>query len=149
MGTAFDEFDQYAGRAYPGMLADRNHADVVTRLITDTNGVGFGVAVTDVGERSAEIPGAGEVPNGITVRETVRDNDATDTPEYPQGYEASVVRVGRVWVKAAGATKGQVYVVPDTGALTSSASGNLTFTGAKFVADAGSDDLVLVQLNGN
>ncbi|MHA7916007.1 structural cement protein Gp24 [Alloalcanivorax xenomutans] len=151
MGQAFDTFNQYAFGHYEGQIEDRNLADVVTRLIVDTGGVGYGRAVCDIDDRSAEVAKAGLIPNGITVRETVRDNNAEDQPGYPGAHEASVIRVGRIWVKAPGAAaKGTVYVTPDTGEITAASGGGaLTFAGAKFLTDAGEGDMALVQLNGN
>lgn len=151
MGKAFDEFGLHGAIGHlVGQLEDRSLCDIVSRAIADTAGVGYGLAVMDSDGYSAEVAGAGEKPFAVTVRESIRDNDANDTPVYPQNHEASLVRVGRVWVKAAGAVAGeQAYVVPDTGAIAATSGGNLTFTGAKFVTNAGSDDMVLLQLNGN
>lgn len=151
MGTAFSDFDQYARRALPGQLEDHSDNDVITRVIADTAGVGFGLAVSDIDGVQCEIPGAGDAPNAITLRNFTSQNDATDQPLCEQGRESSLIRKGRVWVACAGASaKGQVYVTPDTGAISaSSGGGNLTFENAKFVTATGSDGMVLVQLNGN
>jgi hypothetical protein len=151
MGKAFDTFKQYAAGQYAGQLADTGHRDIVSRLIADTAGAAFGTALTDVDGYSAEIPASGDVPNFILVRESVSVNNADDSiSNVAQGHEGSLIREGRVWVQVAGATaKGQVYVVPDTGAISASAGGNLTFTNAKFVTDTNADGFALVQLNGN
>lgn len=154
MSTAFDTFNQYALGQYPGQLEDRSHADVVTRLASGSD-IGYGLAVIDTGYKTAELPTGSEVSNGITVRETVRDNPAGDnpTPVYPQDHEMSVVRVGRIWVTTVdGAAAGDdVYVVPATGALTNvaGATPNIQLPNAKFKTAAAAGELALVQLDGN
>lgn len=124
MATAFDTFDQYADTAYPGQLADRGHADVVSRIATDSD-IGYGLAVREIDQRSAALPTGSEVSHGVTLRETVRDNPAGDnpTPIYPEGETMSVLRVGRVYVETAdgAAVDDPAYVVPSTGVLTNSA----------------------------
>lgn len=152
MSKAFDNFGLHGALGHlAGQLEDRSLCDIVSRAIADTAGIGYGLAVTDVDGYSAEIPGAGDKPFAVTVRESIRDNDSNDSPLYPLNHEASLIRSGRIWVQVAGAAAGgQAYVVPDTGAISaSSAGGNLTFTNASFVTATGSDGLALLQLNGN
>lgn len=128
---AFDTFNQYAFGNYAGQIEDRNHADVVSRLAIG-GAIGYGLAVTDTGERSAQLPGSTDIPYGITVRETIRDNPAGDnpTPEYPEDHEMSVIRVGRIHVTTTdGSAVGEpVYVTPSTGVITNDPSGSLQAT---------------------
>lgn len=154
MATAFDTFNQYAFGNYAGQLEDRSMADVVSRLASGSD-IGYGLAVIDTGERTAELPTGSEVSNGITLREVVRDNAAGDnpTPVYAEDHEMSVVRVGRVWVATDGgsAIGEQVYVIPATGELTNveGATPNIAMPGATFKTVAAAGELALVQLNGN
>lgn len=154
MATAFDTFDQYALGHYPGHMEDRGMADVVSRLAVGSD-IGYGLAVKDIDNRSAELPTGSEVSSGITLREDVRDNPAGDNPTavYPEDHEMSVIRVGRVWVTTVdGAVAGEdVYVVPATGALTNTddTGTNIQLPGATFKTDADAGGIALVQLNGN
>lgn len=152
MGTAFDTFPQYGLGHYAGQLADRNHADVVSRIASGSD-IGFGLAVIDTDVRTAKLPTGTEVSNGITVREFVHENDGADTPAYAQGEAMSVVRVGRIWVETVdGAALGDdVYVVPDTGALTNTdnAGANIQLPNAAFQSAAAAGEMALVQLNGS
>jgi len=123
MATAFDNFSQYADAAYVGQLADRGHADVVSRIANGSD-IYYGRAVRDIDARSARLPTGPEVSHGVTVRETVRDNPTGDnpTPLYPQGEAMSVLREGRIYVATVdgAAVNDRAYVVPDTGGLTNS-----------------------------
>lgn len=154
MGIAHDTFNQYALTHYPGQLEDRGMADVVSRVAQGSD-IGYGLGVIDTDVRSAKLPTGAEVSTGITVRETVRDNDAGTNPApiYDQDHEMSVLRVGRIWVETVdGAAVGDsVYVVPDTGAITNTAGGgtNIQLPNAAFKSAANAGEMALVQLNGN
>lgn len=154
MATAFDTFDQYGFGHYDGQIEDRSLADVVSRVAANSD-IGYGLGVIDIDNRSAELPTGTEVSNGITVRESIRDNAAGDNPKpvYPQDHEMSVIRVGRVWVTtaAAAAPGGAVYVTPGTGVITSdpAAGVNIQLPGAAFKTTAAAGSVVLVQLDGN
>jgi hypothetical protein len=154
MGTAFDNFSQYGFGHFPGQVEDLAMSDIVSR-VADSSAIGYGLGVIDIDQRSARLPTSSEVSNGITVRETVRDNPAGDkpTPEYPQDHEMSVMRVGRIWVTTVdGATFGDdVYVIPNTGDLTNDAAGgtNIQLPNAAFKSAASAGDVALVQLDGN
>jgi len=149
MAIAHDVFNQYADNAYPGQLHDRSMADVVSR-VAEGSDIGYGLAVHETSYRSARIPTGSEVSQGVTVRETVTDNDPTDSPTYFQGETMSAVRVGRVWVKTVdgAAYNDSVYVVPDTGELTNASTDNTQLPNAAFKSEADADGLALVQLNG-
>lgn len=149
--TAFDTFDQYAFGHYPGQVEDMGLQEIVTRLAIGSD-IGYGLAVSDIDNRSASLVSDDYTnPTGITVRESVRDNNSDDTPVYPEDHEMSVMRVGRIWVTVAdGATAGDpVYVDPDDGSIVSTAYGNTQFPNATFKTTAAAGELALVQLNGN
>jgi len=151
MATAFDTFEQYSGTAYAGLIADRARADVVSMVATGSD-VMYGRAVRQTGYREAALPTGSETSTGITVRETVTNNDATDSPLYRQGETMSVIRVGRIWVATVdGAAVGDaVYVVPDTGELTNVDGGgtNIELANAAFKSETDAGGLAVVQLNG-
>lgn len=154
MGIAHDTFNQYALTHYPGQLEDRSLADVVSRVASGSD-IGYGLGVIDIDIRSAKLPTGSEVSTGITVRETVRDNDAGTNPAplYDQDDEMSVLRVGRIWVETVdgSAVGDDVYVVPATGAITNdpAAGTNIQLPNAAFKSAAGAAEIALVQLNGS
>ena len=154
MATAFDTFDQYGIGHYAGQVEDMGLADIVSRAASGSD-IGYGLGVIDVDQRSAALPTDSEVSNGITIRESVRDNEAGDNPStvYPEDHEMSVIRVGRVWVSTVdGADVGEdVYVVPATGAITNDDDDgtNIQLPNAAFKSAAGAGELALVQLDGN
>lgn len=152
MATAFDTFDQYGFGHYSGQIADRAMADIVSRSAGSSD-IGYGLGVIDVDGRTAKLPTGAEVSNGITVRESVRDNTAAGDAIYPQDHEMSVIRVGRIYVTtaAAAAPGDSVYVTPATGVITSdpAAGVNIQLPNAAFKSTAGAGEVALVQLDGN
>ena len=151
MANAFEDFPQYGFGQFDGQIEDRSMADVVSRIASG-GAIGFGVGVIDTDQRTAKLPTGAEVSTGITVRETVRDNDGNTPGQYEEGEAMSVIRVGRVWVTTVdGSAHGDnVYVVPDTGALTNTASGgtNIQLPNATWKSAANAGGRALVQLNG-
>jgi hypothetical protein len=151
MGKAFDTFNQYADKALPGQVHDLSLADIVSRAANGGD-IGYGLAVADLDIYNAkQVDDEYDVPTGITVRESVRDNGTDDVPVYPEYHEMSVMRVGRIWVTVADGcvAEEQAYVDPDTGGLVSSSAGNILFTNAKFKTTATAGNVALVQLGGN
>ena len=152
MATAFDTFNQYADQAYPGQIADLGMADIVTRVASGSD-IGYGLGAIDNGEGSAALPTGSEVSNGITVRESMRDNNASDEAIYPQDHEMSVMRVGRIFITTVdGAAVGDsVYVVPSSGAITNTddTGTNIQLPNAAFKSAASAGGIALVQLDGN
>lgn len=154
MATAFDTFSQYGFGHYAGQIEDLGLSDIVSRS-AGSGDIGYGLAVIDVDQRTAKLPSGAEVANGISIRESVRDNAAGDNPVpgYPEDHEMSVLRVGRIWVTtaAAAAPGGAVYVTPTTGVITSdpAAGVNIQLPNAAFKSTAGAGEIALVQLDGN
>ena len=146
--SAFDTFTNNGLGHVAGQVEKQTGTDIVSREVLTTGGIGAGLAVIDVNGYAVDFATTGEVPNGITIFEPVMDNDSTGVADYTLGYTASVIRVGRVWVSAAGAVAGEaVKAVVDTGVIAS--TGTLTITGARYLTSTGSDGLALVQLSGN
>lgn len=153
MGTAFDTFNQYAFGHYPGQIEDRAGAEIVTKLAIQSD-IGFGLAVADIDYRSAALVDSEYTdPTGITVRETVRDNEAGNNPTtvYEEDTEMSVMRRGRIWVAVSdgAAAEDPVYVDPADGTIKSGSTGNTQFPNATFKTSASAGELALVQLDGN
>ena len=146
--SAFDTFSNNGLGHVAGQVEKQTGTDIVSREVLTTGGIGAGLAVIDVDGYGVDFAGSGETPNGITIFEPVMDNNSSGEIDYTLGYTASVIRVGRVWVSAAGAVAGDaVKAAEDTGVISS--SGTLTITGARYLTSTGSDGLALVQLSGN
>ena len=152
------------GAAYPGMVADLQLANVVSKLnksTTVTIPFGFGV-VTD-GDDGAKLPVAGSVLKnfvGIAMRELNRDTTAT-TPATLGAvplYDFAVVTTGVVWVTARVAVvkDDPVFLVVGDGTGTNqgqfsnvagaAATAAIAIPNAKWVTSAGAGALAQISI---
>lgn len=159
MATAFDTFDQYAGKAYEGQVNDLSMADITSGVADVVIPFARAVVSGSAAKRDA-LPGAGAgFFLGISIRKTVGvsssyvtgqgNGSANVVGSYRIGEETSRVSHGRVWVKTVdGATIGaQVYAKPVTGELTNAATaGNHLLPGCTFLTAAAADGLALMQV---
>lgn len=159
MATAFDTFDQYAGKAYEGQINDLSMADITSGVADVVIPFARAVVSGSAAKRDA-LPGAGAgFFLGISVRKTVgvsssyisgQGNGTSNVVgSYRAGEETSRVSHGRIWVKTVdGATVGaQVYAKPTTGELTNAATaGNHLLQGCTFLTAAAAGELALMQV---
>ena len=145
--------DTYLDRhpvGYVGMIADTQHAVVISRTVED-NAMGFGIpAIQGAGDNGVIDSEAGVTAAqfvGITVRsQVIEENTIADT--YDVGDTASIIIEGVVWVTAsvAVAPGDPVYFVPATGVFTNVATGNVQVPRARFETTAGIGELAKVRL---
>lgn len=131
--------------AVPGMVANGETSNRISRTIEDSAGVGFGKAVfRGTGENGCTAtPTAGQLL-GITIAASVLALTAGATADtYPQYEGVNILALGAIWVTA-GATvaKGDQAYVTSGGAITNSSSGNTILPGWFFDHAASSAALV-------
>lgn len=131
-----------------GLIANHEPCRVVTRIINDAGGVGFGKVVSrhaTIDNAIISPPASGSFV-GITVRNPTVDPD--DADKYPQGTPVSILLEGVIWVVASVAVLAgeAAYYVPATGVITNVPTSNTAIPGAIFDADAGIGALVPLRV---
>lgn len=139
---------------YPGMVANGETSNRVSRTVEDAAGIGFGKAVfrgSGVHGITATVSATATDFVGFTISDVSQSAGlAGDVDEYPQYATAAVITMGVVWVTA-GATVvagGQVYVGDGdpltAGDFDDSATGNVILTGWFFMDGGADGDLVRI-----
>jgi hypothetical protein len=135
---------------YPGMLANAEVQNRITRTIEDAAGIGFGkAAFRGVGDHGiTATPTAGKLM-GITIVDHghVRQTGvAVDT--YERYANVPLLQRGTIWVlaSAAVADDDQVYVTP-AGLFTNVAAGNIILDGWVFDGTVASGAMVRITNN--
>lgn len=84
--------------ALVGMVADTETAEIISRTVETSGGIGFGVPVKQgTADRECDVVGDGVTEViGITVRSQATDPASAD--EYPLGDTAALLRKGVIWV---------------------------------------------------
>lgn len=137
--------------AYAGMVANQEPRTVISRVVANASGLGFGViAVQGAGDDQvqASVAGAGAPFRGVSIVDLLVPAYAgyvADT--YAQGAIAAVMTKGVVWVVAAGpvAAGAPAFFDPATGAL--SADNSHTAIDGTFDSSGAAGALVKLRLN--
>lgn len=140
-------------KATEGQLVDMYFNEVVSRLIEDSAGIGFGKAVVRGTDADRQVK-AGVGSFGITVRELTREMDkrgAGAVTKYIQNNAAAILRKGNVYIKlvtaatavAAGDT---VAALPNGDIVKSGTATAVDIAGATFEAAASEGDIVEIRL---
>lgn len=145
----------YMDAALPGMKADMQDYNTVSKLNKGTAVIPFGRAVFTDGDDGMKLPVTGSTAAqfiGITMRELTRAyTDAQIASGYgavPK-YDSAVMTTGVIWVSPAVAVAKDdpVYVLIADGRLTNVAgTDNILIPNAKFVSSAGVGALAKVSL---
>lgn len=161
MATTQDTFTQYTTLGYHGALntdfawwADSPHAE--------GGSIGFGVAVQyGTADDQAIVVATGATEGdilGVTLRTQAVENVFSGTEqvsEYAEGKAMSVLKKGRMFVTVSdGSTAGgQVYIVPDTGEIVSSADDgaatpvpNIALPRSRFVRTVAAGETTEIEL---
>lgn len=146
------------GKAFQGMIADGQVANIISKLNTDTAIIAYGKFVVRDGDNSAKLPTAASTADqivGVAVRELNRSYTNADAFGAIQAKEFSVLTAGVIWVKALEAVvSGDAAFgrVGTTGAgdFAKSAGADATLSvaipGAKFVSSGAAGTLVKLSL---
>lgn len=154
MAIIQSDFGMYTGIAHPGMTADGTTLRTDSRTAdADLEFGAAGIVSGDNTVKPATAIVAGDLFAGIAKRTykaegNVVGSDA-NVQSYKEGFGASLVTHGRVWVKTAAAQViGQVYMTP-AGVFTSAkTTGNFIVPGASFIKNRTAEGLSVVELNG-
>lgn len=91
------------GKAFQGMVADGELANIISKLNTDTVTIGYGKAVVRDGDNAAKLPVAGSGAGnfvGVAVRELNRSYLDSATFGAVVAKDFSVLTAGVIWVTA-------------------------------------------------
>jgi hypothetical protein len=151
MATTQDTFDQYAQLGFNGAL-NTDFDWWAASPLAEGGAIGFGVAIGFGTEDNQGVPlptGATELEFiGVSLRTQSVENNAAGLSEYAEGSAMSVLSKGRMFVTVAdGSTAGgQVYAVPDTGAIVSTTGTNIALPRARFVRTVGAGETSEIEL---
>lgn len=149
MAITQDTFSQYAGIGYHGQQ-NTDYPSWIGSYHAEGGPIGFGVAVGfGTGDGQAKAGGAASSDLiGVTVRTQAVENSAAGESEYAENQAMSVMEKGRMYVAVSdGATRGaQVYVVPATGEIVSTATDNIALTGARFLRTAAAGEITEIEI---
>lgn len=146
--------------AYEGMIADTSLADVISRTVETSGGIGFGKPVAQGAlERGckADVSATLDIL-GITVRNVAVANDGTGSnlDEYPQYDGAGILRKGVIWVKvsdAGGVVAGDpVWMAKATGLFSNAdlgSSGSIRLAGARWESTGANNGLARMRVDFN
>jgi len=149
MSVTQDTFSQYSGIGFHGQQ-NTDFPSWISSQHAEGGAIPFGVAVSfGTADHQAVLGGASSgVLIGVTVRTQALENNAAGESVYRQDQAMSVMQKGRMYVTVAdGATRGaQVYVVPATGELVSTAANNVALTGARFVRACAAGEVSEIEI---
>lgn len=137
---------------YPGLVANMETANSISRIVEDAAGIGFGIAVfqgvADLGITAT--PSA--LFKGVTIADKTLVVPVTGgtVDVYPHRSEAGVHTFGApIWIIASVAVApGQPAYVTASGAWTNVAAGNTAIRGAIFDSTAVAGGLAKLRLGG-
>ena len=133
--------------AFAGQQGDTDNARVISRTVT-IGALAFGaVAVQGATDRTVRPPDASNTDFvGIAVMDQAQ---ATPQPDqYAVGSDAALIRTGPVWVTVGEAVSvgAPAFFVPATGAIVTTATGNIVIPASRFDTSAQSGGLALLYL---
>lgn len=146
------------GKAFQGMVADGELANIISKLNTDTVTIGYGKAVVRDGDNAAKLPVAGSGAGnfvGVAVRELNRSYLDSATFGAVVAKDFSVLTAGVIWVTALEAVVSgdpAFFRVGSTGTGDFSKSAGAAETlsvaipGAKFVSSGAAGTLVKLSI---
>lgn len=149
MAVTQDTFNQYAGLGFHGQQNTAYPAWISSKH-AEGGAIGFGVAVSfGTSDHQAKLGGAtAGVLIGVTVRTQAVENNAAGESLYREDQTMSIMEKGRMFVVVSdGASRGdQVYVVPATGELVSTAADNVALTGARFLRSCAAGEVSEIEI---
>lgn len=133
--------------AFEGMVANSEPCTVISRIVEDAEGIGFGkVAVQGDLDNTITDAEASKPFRGITVMDPTQISDPADM--YPQYATVAVMTKGVIWAQASVAVDAgdPVYFVPATGVLTNVEGSNTLIANAMWDSSTGAAGLAKIRL---
>lgn len=127
MAVVQNSFPTTPALGYPGMVANGETSNRLTRTIEDAAGIAFGkAAFRGTGDHGVTATPAANTFMGITIANHGLAITPTGTADvYPQYSSVALLNEGSVWVTAgSNTTDGAAVYVTSAGAFTATSSGN-------------------------
>ena len=135
---------------FPGLVANMETANSITRVINDVAGLGFGLPAFQVaGEDLAATGTVGTLFRGVTIRDvTLVAKEGQTVDVYQKGDNAGLLTLGVIWVTAgeAVAAGDAAYFNTTTKRWMKTSSGNTAIPRAIFDSAAVDGGLAKVRL---
>lgn len=118
-------YEQYMGKAYPGLVADARYAKNVESKSVETGPIAPGIAVGRGTDAEREVVAGGTAPIGVVVRSLDVENNASNDLEYDATETVGVMTVGAVWVDlvTTGSAGDPIYSVDADGTIGAGTAG--------------------------
>ena len=144
-----DTFNQYADIAYHAQL-NTDFPRWVDSFHAEGSSIGFGVAVSRGTLDTQAVLGGANTSDiiGVTLRTHAVENDIAGIPTYDKNRLMSVLKKGRMYLRISdGSVNGaQVYVVPATGEIVSTAADNVALDRAEFVRTTAAGGITEIEI---
>lgn len=145
MAVVQNTYGEDIAPGYPGMVANGETSNRITRTIEDAAGIGFGrAAFRGAGDHGCTATPAAGALLGITIAHEALGIVAGQTPDvYPRYANVPIMALGVIWVTAGAAVADgeQAYVTP-AGAFTNVSTSNVILPGWFFDTTAANGALV-------
>lgn len=148
MATLQSSYTDSIPVGFPGMVANGETSNRLTRTVEDAAGIAFGkAAFRGAGDHGVTATPAANTFMGVTISTTAQPITATrDADEYAQYDSAALLNEGVIWVTAGEAvTDGAAAYVTAAGAFVDTSTGN-TAIPAVFDGTAASGALVRLRV---
>ena len=145
MPSVQDTYTQFHGRALEGMVPNGELNNIVSRVVENSGGIGFGkAAFYGTVEDSCRAAAASAVFLGVTVLDRTQPADL-----YAKGATAGVLTQGPVWVLVTEAvTVGSAaYYTAADGTFSDTSTGNVAVPGGRFETATSGAGLALLRLS--
>lgn len=145
MAVVQNEFNNFPGNAYAGMIANGETSNQISRTNEDATAIKFGVPVYRGSGENGCTKTAGDFLGVSIANASLGILPGQDADAYPQYEAVGIMTQGAIWVVASKAVSAgsQVYAT-SAGAITDTESGNTAMDGWKFDGAASANDLVKI-----
>lgn len=146
MAVVQNDFNDEAPKGYPGMEADGELSNIITRTL-ESDSVGFGKAVYQGTNDRGVVTAPSANLLGFTIKNPflpITSARAADT--YAKGDNVRIKNRGKIWVTAAAnvTDRAPVYVTTGGDITSASGGGNVAATGWEFDDTASSGEVVRI-----
>ena len=131
MAIAQSTYTDEIAKGYPGMVANGETSNRISRIVEQSGGIGFGKAVYRSSDQGVDTTEAAGTFLGFTIANYAAPAEQATgavSDSYPEGSTAGIMTQGVMWVQASAAVAAgaQVYVATD---------GSINSTDTNVIAD--------------